>query len=145
MTKLKISFIQRPLFSWFSKGTDDFFYHTRDQLLLLNRSQATKITRSLFFSLSFSPDLTHVCLGVVSKCTCEMATESHAAREQQRGQQRRLFRDDGVLQHWQFPERRSGRQHPRQQQYALDLHGGATRSSSSALWCVLSGLLLGSL
>lgn len=75
-----------------------------------------------------------------------MATELDEAGRRQRRQQRRLFRDAGVLQHRQFTKRRPGRQHPqRQQQHALDFHGGAARPSSSALGRLLSGLLLRSI
>lgn len=75
-----------------------------------------------------------------------MATEHDEAGGQHGGEQRRVSRDPGALEHRRFAERGTGGEHPRgQQQHAVDLDGGAARSSSPTFRRFLPGLVLRSL
>lgn len=84
--------------------------------------------------------------GLVPKCPREMATEHDEAGGQHDDEQRGVSRYACAVEHGRLAERRTGSQHPRgQQQHAVDLDGGAPRSSSPTFRRFLSGLVLRSL
>lgn len=75
-----------------------------------------------------------------------MAAEHDEAGGQHDDEQRGVSRHTGALEHGRLAERGAGSQHPGgQQQHAVDLDGGAPRSSSPTFRRFLSGLLLRSL
>lgn len=85
-------------------------------------------------------------LGLVPKRPREMAAEHDEAGGQHDDEQRGVSRHTGALEHGRLAERGAGSQHPGgQQQHAVDLDGGAPRSSSPTFRRFLSGLLLRSL
>ncbi|KAK1117434.1 hypothetical protein K0M31_016638 [Melipona bicolor] len=84
--------------------------------------------------------------GLVPKRSREMATKHDEAGGQHDDEQRRVSRHARAVEHGRLAERRTGGQHPRrQQQHAIDLDGGAARSSSPTFRRFLSGLVLRSL
>ncbi|KOX76446.1 hypothetical protein WN51_12127 [Melipona quadrifasciata] len=72
-----------------------------------------------------------------------MATKHDEAGGQHDDEQRRVSRHARAVEHGRLAERRTGGQHPRrQQQHAVDLDGGAARSSSPTFRRFLSAIKL---